>query len=56
MIKRKIIIGTWKMNPLTLKEAEKIFYCGCNVKFKNKKNGGSYLSAFYIYRKIKKTF
>ena len=25
MSKRKIIIGNWKMNPLTLKEAEKIF-------------------------------
>src|SRR3989339_1606057 len=25
MEKKKIIIGNWKMNPLTLKEAEKLF-------------------------------
>ncbi|HEU0085692.1 MAG TPA: triose-phosphate isomerase [Candidatus Paceibacterota bacterium] len=25
MVKKKLIIGNWKMNPLTLKEAEKIF-------------------------------
>lgn len=25
MLKKKIIIGNWKMNPLTLKEAEKLF-------------------------------
>ena len=25
MLNKKIIVGNWKMNPLTLKEAEKLF-------------------------------
>ncbi|MCE9585392.1 triose-phosphate isomerase [Candidatus Nomurabacteria bacterium] len=53
MILKKIIIGNWKMNPLTMKEAEKIF-SGISKNLKNKKTEVAICPPFLYLEKLGK--
>ena len=54
MIKKKIIIGNWKMNPLTLKEAERLFKDTAKAIFETKKTEVVICAPYIYLEKLKK--
>ena len=54
MVNKKIVIGNWKMNPYTLKEAEKLFVRVANSIFNVKKTEIVICPPFLYLEKLKK--
>jgi len=54
MFKRKIVVGNWKMNPLSLKEAEKLFFSVIKGIYNTKKTEIVICPPFLYLWKLKK--